>query len=225
MSAAYHALKNRIDQIINALYHDFYTNCAVAVQTFDVAPRTLQRRWNENDFQNIRLSINKTFTNDQKQTIQDYIHRLNDINQCARFRMIVKATNYFIRFENRTIEHLWLNRFLKRNPKFHLRKQKLLTVDWKSSHNLKNMTESFNKLKRIMKKKKIIEIDVWNMNETDFRIDCEWIQMIISLNKWKSFCLMNSDNRDYITSVKCISFANNVIPSLFIISEVHIFHK
>ena len=44
MFAIYHALKDRIDKIINALYHDHYTNCIVAVRVFDVAPRTLQKR-------------------------------------------------------------------------------------------------------------------------------------------------------------------------------------
>ena len=44
MFAAYHALKNRINKTINALYHDHYTNCIVAARVFDVAPRIFQKR-------------------------------------------------------------------------------------------------------------------------------------------------------------------------------------
>ena len=153
MSAVYHALKNRINQIINALYHKQYTNCTVAVRVFDIASKILQKRWNENNFKNICFNVEKMLTNEQKQIVRNYIHRFDDINQCVRFKMIVKATNFFIRFENCTIDQLWLNRFFKRNLKFHFQKQKFLTIDRKNNHDLKNMTEYFNKLKQMMKKK------------------------------------------------------------------------
>lgn len=35
-----------------------------------------------------------------------------------------------------------------------------------------DMTEYFIKLKSVMKEKRIIELNVWNMNETNFCIDC-----------------------------------------------------
>lgn len=225
MSAAYHALEDRIDQAIDALYHGLYTNCAVAARAFDVAPRNLQRRWNGSGSRSTRPSTNKALTNEQEQAIRDYIHRLDSINQCARPRMVVGAANYLIRFENRTVGHLWLNRFLKRNPEFHLRKQKPLSADRKDSHDLEDMTEYFNKLKRVMKEKGITEVDVWNMDETGFRIGCGRTQVVISLNRRKSLRLMDPDNRDYITSVECISSAGDVIPPLLIISGVHILHK
>ncbi len=49
--------------------------------------------------------------------------------------MIVGAANYLIRFENRTVGHQWLKRFLKRNPEYHIRKQKPLAAERKHSHN------------------------------------------------------------------------------------------
>ena len=63
------------------------------------------------------------------------------------------------------------------------------------------------------------------MNETKFRIDCERAQMIITLNPKKFFRMMNSNNRDYITSVKCVSSTDEIIPSMLIIGGVNIFHK
>ena len=104
MPAAYHALENRIDQAIDALYHGHYTNCSVAARAFDVAPRTLQRRWNGAGSRSTRPSAGKkALTDEQEQAIRDYIHRLDSINQCARPKMIVGAANFLIRFENRTV--------------------------------------------------------------------------------------------------------------------------
>ena len=87
------------------------------------------------------------------------------------------------------------------------------------------MTEYFNKLKRMMKENDIIEMNVWNMNETKFRIECERAHMIITLDSKKPFRMINSNNRDYITFVKCVSSTDEIIPPMLIISGVNIFHK
>ena len=63
------------------------------------------------------------------------------------------------------------------------------------------------------------------MNETSFRIDCDRTQLIVTMNVNKSLRMTDSNNRDYIISMKCVSFANDVISSLFILSEVNILHK
>ena len=139
--------------------------------------------------------------------------------------MIAGAANYLIRFENRTVGQLWLKRFLKRNPEFHIRKQKPLAADRKDSHNLEDMTEYFNKLERCMKDNGINELDVWNMDETGFRIGCGRAQMVITLDPRRSLRMTDPDNRDYITSVESINSAGEVIPPMLIISGVHILHK
>ena len=63
------------------------------------------------------------------------------------------------------------------------------------------------------------------MNEIDFRIDCERTQMIITLNSKKSFRMINSNNRYYITFVKCVNSVDEMISSMLIISKINIFHK
>lgn len=63
------------------------------------------------------------------------------------------------------------------------------------------------------------------MNETNFRIGCGWAQIVITLNLKKSLCMMNSNNRDYITSVKCVNSTGKIISPMLIISKVNIFHK
>ena len=118
-----------------------------------------------------------------------------------------------------------MNRFLKRNPEFHVRKQKPLTAERKDSHGLEDMTEYFNKLERVIKEKGITAVDVWNMDETGFRIGCGRAKMVIMLDPNKPLRMMDPDNRDYITSVECVSSGGEVIPPMLIISGVNILHK
>ena len=121
--------------------------------------------------------------------------------------------------------HQWFSRFFERNPQYDKRKQKPLATDRKNSHSLTDMKDYFYKLKAVMRDKGIIEVDVWNMDETGFRIGCGRAQMVIIMNPKKPLRMMDSDNRDYITTVECISSGGEVIPSLIIISGVQILHK
>ncbi len=86
--------------------------------------------------------------------------------------MIVGAANYLIRFENRVVDHHWLKRFLERNPEYHIRKQRPLAAERKHSHSVHDMSDYFEKIERVMREKGITELDIWNMDETGFRIGC-----------------------------------------------------
>jgi transposase-like protein len=87
------------------------------------------------------------------------------------------------------------------------------------------MSEYFSKLSRVIREKRITDDDVWNMNETSFRIDCDKTQLVITFDPRKPLRMTDSDNRDYITAVECISASGEMIPPLIILTEVHILHK
>ena len=63
------------------------------------------------------------------------------------------------------------------------------------------------------------------MNETDFRIRCERIYVIIILNFIRFFKMTDLNNRIYIISIKCINFTESVISSIIVIAEINILHK
>lgn len=58
-----------------------------------------------------------------------------------------------------------------------------------------------------MKEKDITELDVWNMEETGFRIACGRAHLVITLDPNKPLCMTDPENRHYISSVECISSA------------------
>ena len=83
----------------------------------------------------------------------------------------------------------------------------------------------FYKLRAIIEKKDFIEKKIYNMNEMKFYIDCDKNHEIISFHMIKSLRMMNSNNRDYITCVKCICANDDVVFFLLIMKRVHIMHK
>ena len=139
--------------------------------------------------------------------------------------MIVGTANYLLRLENHVVGHQWLKRFLERNPEYYIRKQKPLAVERKHSYSVYDMSGYFEKVKRVIREKVITELDVWNMDETGFRIGCGKAQLVVTMDPNKPLCMIDPDNRNYITSVECIGSLGETIPPMLLISGVNILHK
>ena len=63
------------------------------------------------------------------------------------------------------------------------------------------------------------------MDETGFRASCGIIYCVNTLDKSKPLRFVGSDNRDYITSVECISAGGWSIPLFVILKGAYILHK
>ena len=117
---------------------------------------------------NTRAPTNKTLIEEKEGVIRKYINRLDKINICTYPQIIVGAANYLICFENYVIGHQWLKQFFKQNPECHIRKRKPLAAEQKHSHSVHDMSNYFEKIERVMREKEIIDLDIWNMDETEF---------------------------------------------------------
>jgi hypothetical protein len=62
------------------------------------------------------------------------------------------------------------------------------------------------------------------MNETGFRVSCEISHLMMTLSQRKVI-ITDFDNRDYITSAKCINETDDSILSFLILKEVNILSK
>lgn len=140
---------------------------------------------------------------------------------CAWPRMIVGAANYLVRSENCTVGHQWLQRFLERNPEYHIQKQKPLAAERKHSHSVHDMSDYFEKIQQVMREKGITEFNIWNMHETGFRIGCGKAQLIVIMDLNKPLRMIDPDNRNYITSVEYIGSAGETTPPMLLVSRVN----
>ncbi len=127
---------------------------------------------------------------------------------CARPQMIVGAADCLIRFENRVVVHQWLRRFLEQNPEYYIRKQKPRA-----------------EAQRAMREREITELDVWDMDETGFRIGSGKAKLVVTMDPNKPLRMIDLENCDYITSVECIGSAGKTIPPMLLISGDNILYK
>lgn len=80
----------------------------------------------------------------------------------------------------------------------------------------------FEKIVQIIREKKITELNIQNINETGFQIDFGKAKLVVIIEPNKPVCMINPRNRNYITSVKCISSADETIPLMLLIFRVNI---
>ena len=65
-------------------------------------------------------------------------------------------------------------------------------------------------------------LDVWNMNETGFRIGCGKAQSVLTMDPNKPLHIIDPENHDCMTSVGFIGSAGETIPPMLLISRVNI---
>ena len=225
MADIYKFVENKIFKIIHIINNEFYDNCRNAAIHYNGFVHWFQRKFKELNFKSIQSSMNKALNDDQKKTILRYIDDFDHINMFFKCSMIVEAVNYFLRHENRQMHKHWFHRFKKRHFKLFIHKQKPLNADQLNSQNVKKIKNYFYKLRVIIEKKSFIKKKIYNMNKTEFHIDCDKNYKIINFHMIKSLRMMNSNNHDYIICVKCICVNNDAVFFLLIMKKVHIIHK
>ena len=92
-------------------------------------------------------------------------------------------------------------------------------------HNAKDIREYFEAYRAAREARGIVDEDVWNMNETGFRIGCGRAHWVVSGHSRKPLLLTDPDNREYVTSCECISAGGRDIPPMVIIAGVLILEK
>ena len=195
--------------------------------------RTLQRRLAGGGSRIWRTTPKKALSDGQELAICDYIRMLDQAEQPARFPMVRGAANYLLREAHLDaftppppiVSNSLTKLFLNRNPQFFKRKQKPLAAERKHAHNAKDIREYFEAYRAAREARGIVDEDVWNMDETGFRIGCGRAHWVVSGHSRKPLLLTDPDNREYVTSCECISAGGRDIPLMVIIAGVLILEK
>jgi hypothetical protein len=114
---------------------------------------------------------------------------------------------------------------MKRNPQFFVRRTKPLAAVRKNAHNVQDFVTYFEEFHNTMENFGLTPSDVWNMNETGFRIGCGASRLVATLSLSKKIVITDPDNDDYITATECINAAGDNIPSFLTLKEVNILNK
>ena len=113
----------------------------------------------------------------------------------------------------------WVARFLKRRPEYRIKRQKILDLERKQAEGYKTLQEWFEKYKTECEKHEVLPEDIWNMNETGFRIRIGRDQLVITKQQ-KQLYLNVSSNRESATAIEFISDEEQFISVFLILADV-----
>jgi hypothetical protein len=112
----------------------------------------------------------------------------------------------------------WSDRFLQRYPEYHVRKQKSINIERKEAHHPDDIQVFFDRYKEIVSEKRIQACDLYNFDETGFRIGQGRHQKIITRDPKLNSYIESSTNRDFITLIETICGHGWTLPPMIIVS-------
>jgi hypothetical protein len=119
----------------------------------------------------------------------------------------------------RTVGKCWTTRFIKSHGYFR-RKQKVMDANRKESEDIERTNRYFLRLKEVIDREGIVKEDIYNMDETGFRIGIGSDQLIITKRK-KAHYFGIPENRESATAIECISAGGYYLPAFIILSGIN----
>jgi hypothetical protein len=120
------------------------------------------------------------------------------------------------------VTRVWAQRWFKRNKAwFKTLRAKTLAQERKAANRKEVLEEHFKEYYRALEKWGICFEDVWNMDETGFRISVLNGKIVITHLNMKAIYLANSDNRESLTMIETMSAGGEAItPFLILKGEI-----
>ncbi|XP_044714504.1 tc5 transposase DNA-binding domain-containing protein [Hirsutella rhossiliensis] len=162
----------------------------------------------------------------QEDSIDLYIDRLERIGLAVRKDLLRDAANRVLSstvgpdgtrnepFDSQCfVGKNWISRFIKRKG-YHIMKQKVLDNQRKLAESVPHVTEYryFKKLHETIASYGINPADIWNMDETGFRIGIGRDQVVVTKSRRSQYFGIE-ENRESATAVEAISADGRYIPA------------
>ena len=220
MADTYFSIESRITEAVQAFHTRGGAIAAHLAEEFDVPVSRLRARLAGRQSRSQRIGSNRRLTKEQEDGISAYIKALDLAGVSARLNQVTTAANVFLTRtspDNPPVSKAWTRRFLERRPELFLRKQKPLDLERAAAHDINELSDWYSRLKGVIDEFAIGVDDIWNIDETGFRVGVGRNQWIVTHNSARRLYLPSPQNRESLTVVEGISAAGSVVPPFIIV--------
>lgn len=191
---------------------------------FEVPYQRLRHRYQGKPSKSTRAATGRKLSKEQELILEAYLRRCDEIGVSARLRMVaISANSILARYHEdpatpppRVGSH-WAERWFQRNPQWHKKRQQPLDAVRKAAHEVSDIEWWFNKFNDTMTTYGIQPSDLWNMDETGFRIGITKNKVVLTLEPKKKNFLPTASNRESLTVVEAINAAGCSIQPMVIL--------
>jgi hypothetical protein len=190
---------------------------------FGVSYPPLRRRIQGGNSRITRAQSNKILSNDQEKALIDWITRLDQIGASPNIDMVRNAANSMLQRNHPnenpplTVGPNWPYRFIARlPPQFQRVKQKPMDHKRINSEDINAIKIWFSRLGVLIKEYDIQPSNLFNFDETGFRIGHGKQEKVITAYPNRASRIGSASNRESITIIECIAASGSIIPPMII---------
>ena len=218
-------MDNRVEEAVEYIDANPRVSIASVARQFAIPRMTLVGRLDGAQSKKGRPATNTKLSREEETAICRYIDRLDGVNLAVRPQFITEAANYILKSRSSsrqdpatipTVGANWTKRFIKRHN-YCKKLQKKIQMDRQTAEQPQRMLEYFNRLRKAIEDEGIQPTDIWNMDETGFRIGAGKDQLVVTKRDRQHYFGL-PENRESATSVEAISAAGEHIPAFVILS-------
>jgi hypothetical protein len=164
---------------------------------------------------------NKRLTDAEERGLIDIIDRYTFIGTPLRLDLLASVANRILKKKGdfTPVGKHWAARFVERHPDLKTIKLKFLDQSRKMMHKKELLREWFE-LFQMLQDEGVEDCNIWNMDETGFRIGVIHISsLVVTRKEVKKVYMANPMDRTLVTSVECVSTDGRTIPPLAILPQ------
>jgi len=214
----------RIDDALADLQTQKRPNIAKTARHFSVSAKKLRNRAKgiPSKFNNTNATY--ALSEEQEYALEATLTRLDDSGFPPRLRLVRGIANSYLREAHGPdgtppkVSKMWPIRWQKRHPEWFKGRSKTLAFDRKNAHDPDEISYWYERFAAIRAEKGIQDADIYNMDETGFRVGVGRSHHVLSRDRHRRIYIPDPDDRDYVTVVECISAVGKVIPPMVVLA-------
>ena len=214
-----------IQKAIEAYNIDKNQKIKPLARQFDVKYTTLRNRIAGCASRSTRPPTGRILSNDQEASLFIWIGHLDDIGCPPTAKMIEGCANSILKRMNPNgdpapaVGSTWVYRFIKRLPKEYKRiKQQPIDPKRLTAESLGVIQTWYDRLKIQFNTYQITPSNLWNMDETGFRVGQGKQEAVVTAYAKTSAKIASASSRESLTIIETVNAAGNVIPPLLILA-------
>ena len=229
MDQSYAAVEKRIKDAINAINTRKNAKHKAIAREFQVPYDRLRNRLSGNPSKSeVRGMHNRLLTPDQDLALVLFYEKLSNAGTPARLNSIKSEANRLLRQTcdptkpPPEIDPQWAKRWLDRQPKLSKVKRKPLAAERKNAHDVNIIAKHFERVRSVVQEHGIHPHDMWNFDETGYRIGMARSDWAIAVDPTRTVYLKCPNNRELLSAIECINGTGGEIPPFLIVTGTNI---
>jgi hypothetical protein len=221
MSPTNQEIEERIINAIHALSDQSRPNIAAAAREFDVPYQRLKARFKGRKSLFEREPNGRRLNPDHESALSRWIDYNDELGLPLKRPQIIAAATSILKLFDPSAPPpgpKWLKRWLQRHPEYRVRRRKALDIERLRAQDKSLVQEWFTNYENMIQERGILPEDLYNFDETGFRIGVGTDQWIVTREPRRKIVSGSVTNREYATVVEAISTNGFSIPPLIILS-------